>query len=240
MLIKTRGIILRTIKYSETSVIMDVFTEEKGLRSYIVSGVRSKKPKVAASLLQPMNLLNMVAYHRDDKSLCRTKELSAEHLYESIPFNIGKGAVGMFITELLQKTIKEPGEQEELFDFLYGFFLFLDKTKDPVKNIHLWFMLQYSAYLGFMPGDRYTEGTPIFDLQEGMFMETAASTHSLQSHFAKLLDDFLYCEVSNCHEISLSKEDRKFLLKELIKYYKLHVESLTELKAYAVLETVFG
>lgn len=240
MLIKTRGIVLRAIKYSETSVIMDVFTEEKGLRSYIVSGVRSRKPQVAASLLQPMNILDMVAYHREDKSLCRTKELSAEYLYESIPFDISKSAVGMFITELLQKTLREPGEQEELFGFLYDFFLFLDTTSDSVKNIHLWFMLQYSAHLGFMPGERFTPNTSVFDLQEGMFMETAASSHSLQPHFAKLLDELLHCDISVCHEVKMSKEDRKYLLSELVKYYKLHVESLTELNAYAVLEVVFG
>ncbi|MFK7807097.1 MAG: DNA repair protein RecO [Saprospiraceae bacterium] len=240
MLIKTKGIVLRTVKYSETSVIMDVFTEEKGLRSYIVSGVRSRKPQVAASLLQPMNMLNMVAYHRDDKKLCRTKELSSAYLYESIPFNISKGAVGLFITELLQKTIKEPGEQEELFDFLHDFFMFLDKTKQPAKNIHLWFMLRYSAYLGFMPGERYSERTPIFDLQEGMFLDVANSTHSLQAHFAQLLDKLLHCELENSHQVNMSKEDRKYLLNALVNYYKLHVESLTTLNAHSVLETVFG
>ncbi|MFT4663324.1 MAG: DNA repair protein RecO (recombination protein O) [Polaribacter sp.] len=240
MLIKTRGIVLRAIKYSETSVIMDVFTEEKGLRSYIVSGVRSRKPQVAASLLQPMNLLDMVVYHRDDKSMCRTKELSSEYLYKSIPFNLSKGAVGTFIIELLQKTLREPGEQEELFDFLHGFFLFVDKSTAPAKNIHLWFMLQYSAYLGFMPGERYSEATPIFDLQEGVFVETAESTHSLQPHFAALLDELLHCDISECHEVKMSKEDRKFLLRELVKYYKLHVEGLTALNALSVLEVVFG
>jgi DNA repair protein RecO (recombination protein O) len=240
MLIKTRGIVLRTIKYSETSVIMDVFTEEKGLRTYIVSGVRTKKPIVAASLLQPMNLLQMVVYHRDDKGLCRTKELSADYLYEHIPFDLSKGAVGTFVTELLQKTIKEPGEQGGLFGFLYDYFYFLDQTPETVKNSHLWFMLQYSAYLGFMPGGRYGEASPFFDLQEGLFVATPASLHVLQPHFAHLLDVLLHCPVSESHLVQMSKEDRKFLLHELEKYYRLHVEGLTELNALGVLEVVFG
>ncbi len=91
-----------------------------------------------------------------------------------------------------------------------------------------------------MPGGRYSEATSIFDLQEGVFVETAESTHSLQPHFAALLDELLHCDISKCHEVKMSKEDRKFLLKELVKYYKLHIEGLTELNALSVLEVVFG
>ena len=85
-MIKTRGIIFRSIKYSETSIIADIFTEEKGLRSFIISGVRTKKAKVSASIMQVMTLVDLVAYFRENKDLHRIKEIKVEHVYTSLPF----------------------------------------------------------------------------------------------------------------------------------------------------------
>ena len=142
MLIKTRGIILRSMKYGETSIIADVFTEQKGLRSYIISGVRSAKARHSAGLLQIMSLVDMVAYHRDDKDLNRIKEIKAAYLYQNLPFNMVKSAVGQFMAELAQKTLHEPEQNQTLFDFLFHAFQSLDESTDPVGNYHLQFMLQ--------------------------------------------------------------------------------------------------
>ena len=117
MLIKTRGIVFRAVKYSETSFILDIYTEEKGLRTYIVSGVRQKNARVKPSLLQLMTLVEMVVYHRDDKSMTRIKEIKAAHIYHSIPFDIRKGAIGMFMIEVARKTIRESEENRALFQF---------------------------------------------------------------------------------------------------------------------------
>ena len=93
MLIKTQGIIFHTKKYSESSLIVDIYTQEKGLRSYIISGVRSKKSKVSASLVQIMSLVDLVVYHRDDRDLTRIKEIKPAHVYQSLPFDVRKSAL---------------------------------------------------------------------------------------------------------------------------------------------------
>ena len=130
MLLKTRGIIFRTIKYSETSIIADIFTEEKGLHSFIISGVRNPKSKVGSGLFQVMSLVEIVAYFKNDGKLNRIKEVRSAHIYQSIPFQIEKMAVGMFMAEVCQKSIKTAEENQELFDFLMEVFIFLDKTKN--------------------------------------------------------------------------------------------------------------
>ena len=117
MLIKTRGIIFRAKKYSVTSLIVDIYTEEKGLRSYIISGVRKKRSAVSASLLQMMSLVDMVAYHRDDKDLTRIKEIKAAHVFQSLPFDVRKSAVGQFMIEIVRKTLRETEENPTLFEF---------------------------------------------------------------------------------------------------------------------------
>ncbi|NJN34167.1 MAG: DNA repair protein RecO [Saprospiraceae bacterium] len=180
MLLKTRGIILRTLKYSETSLITDIFTEEKGLRSYIISGVRTPKAKVAAGLLQVTSLVDLVAYEKEEANkLNRIKEIKAAHVYTSLPFDVQKSSVAIFMAETARHTLKGVEINAPLFNFLFDIFKFLDETTGNYANLHLCFMLEMSHFLGFQPhNDTYTEGS-IFDLKEGVFQQG----HIGHSHF---------------------------------------------------------
>ncbi len=241
MLIKTRGIIFRTVKYSETSIIADILTEEKGLRSYIISGVRSKNAKVKASVLQLMTLVDMVAYHRDDKELTRIKEIKIAHVYRSIPFDVVKGAVGLFMLELARKTIREREENKPLFDFIYGSFQQLDAIEHSVANFHLAFMIELTAFLGFLPGGTFSEESPGFDLSEGVFTWGNEGSHqTLDVGQSQLLDTFLKTPMSQCHTIPLNRLERKNFLNEMITFYKLHVENFDGLNSHRILEDVLG
>jgi len=241
MLIKPRGIIFKAMKYSETSIIAEIYTEEKGLRTYIISGVRSKKARVSAGLLQIMTLVDLIVYHRDTKDMSRIKEIKAEIIYQSIPFNVRKGAVGMFMIELAQKTIREQEENRDLFEFLHTTFKYLDETPHPISNIHLTFMLKLSAYLGFMPNGRFSEQFSFFDLRNGTFVaEPPPHTYYLKSEMSKSLNEVLLSELSNCHQLSITRPQRNELLEELITFYRLHIENFSSLNAHEVLKEVLG
>ncbi len=239
MLIKTKGIIFRTLKYSETSIIADIYTEEKGLRTYIISGVRSKKAKVSASLLQLMSLVDMVVYHRDNKEMCRIKEIKSACVYQSIPFDVLRGAIGMFMIELVQKVIREREENVPLFEFLYDSFVYLDTSPHAVANLHLTFMLELTTFLGFVPNGKYESKTPFFDLQEGIFTRTAPNhTYFLKEDICQLFSQFLHHHRHKSHEIAINREQRKTLLNELITFYRFHVEGMKPLNAHVILQEV--
>ena len=167
MLIKTKGIVLRSFKYSETSLICEVYTEQAGLKKYIVSGVRSKKARVSANLLQIMSLIELVAYNKEGRDLHRPKEIKPFHIYQKLPFDVVRSAVGMFVTEVAQKILRQDEANEAIFNFLLSIYLHLDETTYPVGNVHLYFLAHFTKYLGFVPDGEYSETTPYFDLQEG-------------------------------------------------------------------------
>ena len=240
MIIKTKGIIFRTKKYSETSLIVDVFTRKKGLRSYLISGVRTKKHRVSPSLLQVMSVIDLVVYHRDDKSLTRIKEVKPAVVYQSIPFDIKKGAVGMFMVEIAQKTIRETEENVELFDFIVGFFTHLDQTTSPTYNLHLLFLVQLTKYLGFTPSGTFNETTPLFDMREGVFIRgDPGHIYYLDEDLSRIFDQFLDTQIEHCHEINMRNEQRKVLLRSILKFSRLHIENFPEIYAHEILETVF-
>ncbi len=241
MLIKTLGIVFKSKKYSETSVIIDVFTEEKGMRSYIVSGVRSHRPTVSAGLLQPMTPIELVAYEKDGHDLTRLKEVKPYHVYKSIPFDIRRSSVGLFMIEVARNGIQGHEAQPVLFDFLLRNFIYLDETPHSIANLHLHFMVHLAEHLGFMPAGDYNAETPFFDLQEGTFTDVKPQhQHWLAQFAAGSLYQLLLLPMERCHEVHLDRDERRNLLKSLLNYYKLHMEHFPTVHSHEVLEEVLG
>ncbi|HEU5146219.1 MAG TPA: DNA repair protein RecO, partial [Chryseosolibacter sp.] len=112
MIFKTRGIVFRFTKFQETSIIVTIFTEQFGLQSYIVNGVRSKSSKNKIALYQPLTLLNLVVYHRENANIERIKEISCLHPYRTLATDVRKSTLAIFINELLNKTVKEESHVE--------------------------------------------------------------------------------------------------------------------------------
>jgi len=151
---KTKGIVLRTVKYGETSVIVTIFTEIFGVLSYLVNGVRTstKKGSGKANLFQPTAILDLVVYHNETKNLQRIKEFKWGYLYQHIFSDVPKNAVALFMVELLTKCLKQPEANADLFNFCEDAFMHLDESKGAVMaNFPLFFALHLSNFFGFKP-----------------------------------------------------------------------------------------
>ena len=240
MIITTKGIVLRAIKYSETSLICDIYTQKMGLQSYIVSGVRKKRAKISVSLLQVMSLIEIVAYHKNNRELNRITEVKSAYVYQEIPFDIIKGTVGLFMAELVQKTIKEHEENTPLFEFLWDTFTQLDKTQNSVSNYHIGFMAQLTQFLGFMIDNNYSENMPYFDVQEGRFRSVRTINHDgLNIELSQALFAFCQLPLTENHQVPINREDRRLLIRRLMRFYQYRIENFQELNSFAVLQDIF-
>jgi len=201
--------------------------------------VRSKRSKNKASLFQPLAIVNLVVSNTNKAKLQRISEISIHHPYISIPYNVTKSAVAMFINEIIYKAIKEDNGDEELFEFLQNSLMLLDLKTDNCANFHIYFMIHLSRYLGFYPQGKYTDSTSIFDLREGSFVQNITlHPHFLTAPDSILLNNFIVAGSTNYEQLKLTKEQRKQLLMALITFYRLHVTSFGEIKSYSILEEV--
>ncbi|KYG84687.1 hypothetical protein AWW67_01195 [Roseivirga seohaensis] len=227
MLHRTRGIVLSYIKYRETSVIVRVFTEAFGMQSYIVNSVRSAKSRGKMALYQPLSLLDLVVYHKSGKDLQRISEARFAYGYSSIPFNPVKTGIGIFLTEMLSKTLREESENEGLYDFVHQAMVIFDHLETNISNFHLQFLMKCSGYLGFEP--QSAEGF-IEELGEhGVHFSTLEAERAIISDLMnKPLGD----------EITLSSQLRRDVLSHIIKFYQIHVSGLNEIKSLEVLKEV--
>ena len=217
-----------------------MYTEEVGRAAFIISGVRSKKAKVQAGLLQVMSVLDIVAYVRTGRGVQRISDIKPAVVYSGIPFDIRKSAVGLFMAELVLKTVKEQEKNADLFAFIKDSFVFLDTTQHSTSNIHIKFMLELAVWLGFRPGGMYDIATPVFDLKEGVFTADVPTHLScVEGDLCQSLWQYIQCALTNCHTVKIAKQDRLQLLEKLVDFYRWHVSGFQGLNTMEVMREVF-
>lgn len=242
---KTKGIILRTVKYGETSIISTVYTELFGIQSYIVKGVRqsTKKSVGKAIYFQPAAMLDMVVYYNEFKNLHFIKEYQWGYLYQHVLFDVVKNTVAMYMVEMLQHSLKQPEVNPSMFYLMEDTLKQLDKANPTsTANLPLYFSLHLAGELGFRIQGEYNLQTPFLDLQEGQFtQQKPVHTYYLDQQLAaatsQLLSINFYSDLENIH---LNRNTRKSLLIAYQNYIALHVQDFGEIKSLPVLQEIFS
>jgi DNA repair protein RecO (recombination protein O) len=241
----TKGIVLRTVKYGETSVIVTIFTELFGVQAYLVNGVRisSKKGSGKANLFQPTSILEMVVYHNELKQLQRIKEFKWSFLYQHILSDVRKNAVALFMVELLTKCLKQPEANTDLFHFAEDSFIHLDEASDAVTaNFPLFFALHLPVFFGFRFSDNFSERQPFLDLQEGEFVkEQPKHPHFLDDKQAFVTSQLLKVQQpEELEDIKLNHDFRRNLLYAYEVYYALHIQDFGTMRTPPVLREILS
>lgn len=245
MVHKTKGVVLRTVKFGETSIVVSVFTELFGLQSYLVNGVRqvSKKGTAKGAYFQPSSLLDLVVYKNEFKNLQRIKEYKWAYLYQHLFSDIFKNAVALFTIELLNKCLKEPEPNQELFYFVEDALLHLDEATPTVTaNYPLFVALHLAVFFGFRITDEFSEAQHYLDLQEGVFTEDQPRhSHYLQDREAEAVSHILkVMHPRELEEVKLNQDMRRRILTALEGYYALHIPDFGSLRTLPVLREISG
>lgn len=241
MLHKTRGIVLKTTNYSESSVIVQVFTEKFGLQSYLLNGVKKPKAKIKLNMLQPLHLLDMIVYHKPNGSLQRVSELRNQPVFQTIPYHLIKRSVALFINEVLYKSLKLHYEDESLFNYIYNSVELLDKMDEGLANFHLYFLLRLTKYLGFYPDNSLQSQADFFDLKEGVYtFYQPVHQFVIDEHLIRDFSKLINSTFENLPQLVIAAHNRKMLLGKILDYYKLHIEGFGEVKSHLILEEVLS
>lgn len=234
----SKGIIFKTLKYSETSIICDIYTREKGLRSFIISGIRTSKAGSKAAIYQHLNLIELISYDQDADKLARIKEIRLDHHYKFINTQVVISSIAIFVLEVSRNAVREKEANIELFDFLEEWLLYLDRKPNIHPCIHLLFMLQLSNELGFGPMNNYTTKSCYFDMMEGLFSDNIIPEYSLNMEESAAFKSLLQISRPQINDISISKSLRDSMTDHLITYFRLHVSGFKELNSLEVLRSV--
>jgi DNA repair protein RecO (recombination protein O) len=238
MLVKTKGIVLHSLKYSDSSSIVKIYTRELGLQSYMIKGMYSKKSKTQHAFFQPLSLLELEVSSHAGKNLQSVRECSFAFQYQSIPFQVIKTSMAMFINEIIYKCVQDNEPQPIQFDFIMEKLISLDQQTIPDPDFHLKFLLDWAKELGFMPQDNYTEFHPYFSLRDGMFVSLSEAN---DPHFYLSQEESkLMFQLMQHKAYKFSNDQRKQLLEVFIRYYQIHVPGFTTVYSGSVWSEVFS
>ena len=227
MLKKTPGIVLSAIRYKETSIIVKIFTRELGLRSYLVNGVRTQGNKSRIALYQPLTLLDLVVYDKDNGGLQRISEAQLHRAHQLIPFDFTRTGLALFITEVISKSIYENYQNETLFDFLQECILHLDSKEAHLGQFPLVFLIEKARFLGFAPEEAL-----------GFLAESRSQPFSVseltqaEDYLTSLMTD------SFSNETKISKSLRQKLLDHLLDFYNQHLDNPGNWKSLVILRQI--
>jgi DNA repair protein RecO (recombination protein O) len=229
MLKKTSGIVLSHIKYKDTSIIVRIFTRDLGLKAYLVNGVRSLGKGSKIALYQPLTLLDLVVYDKENTGLQRISEAKINTPQRLIPFDMARISLALFATEVIGRSILEGYQNEELFDFLCESISTLDDSATGLAHFPLVFLLENSKHLGFAPEE--AEGF----LAESMHHPFNSDEISLVLPYLK---DLL---VQGYHpSSSLSLPLRRKLLDHLVAFHGQHLAQPNPLKSLPIIRQLIG
>ena len=232
---KSEGIIFKSVKYSETSLILDIYTKEKGLQSFIVSGVRKAKSKTI-NVYHPMNIVDVVAY-TNQNGLSRIKEANLAVHYDKIRFDVIRSSIAAFMIDLLRNSIKEKENDADLYRFIYHKLRAIDKSEKIAGTFPIVLCIELAPFLGFELYNNYSIENQYFDLRSGRFIDNDVRHNHILSVDSSHALAKLIKEKSS---FVPAKEMRQTLLDHLMTYYSLHIEGFKSLKSLGVLRAVLS
>lgn len=220
MLQQLKAIVLHSIKYGESGIIIQTYTDKYGRQSFIIHGVRKRNAKISAYLFNPLNVLDLMAYYKTGRELHQIKEIRSGLNSGNLHFDIRHSAISVFLGEVLNRSIREVEPNPGLYAYLEGAIQMLSVCKEGIQNFHLVFLIQLTKFLGIYPRnhaelDRYAGNSDLH------------------------LDSLLDYSLSELPDINLGNEDRSELLKQILQFYKDHIDGFGQLKSLDILHEVF-
>lgn len=235
MLVSCQGIVFKSYKFQDTSLIVKIFTSSHGVQTFMVKGVRTIKANGKASLFQPGVLLDMIMYYQENKNFKSLREYRASHLYTSSLFDIRKSSVLIFLMEIIDLCIKEDENNDLMFDFIYSSLKRLDEEEFRAI-FHIEFLLELMQHLGIYPNGFAKETQPYFSIKEGVF----ANYRSSFPFEISLQDSAMFSKALEGKTEAMQKKDRKKVMDIILLYFSYHLDNFGEIKSLKVLESVLA
>lgn len=240
MLSKTCGIVLHTLPYNDKYTIVHMYTEAFGRVSYLVSCSRGKKSTVSKSLFMPLSVLEMEVDHQNRRELQRIKETKLCFSTIALSVHPVKNVLGLFISEVLYRVLKETQADPRLFAYLSRSIQLLEDTEAGIANFHLVFLLGLTQYLGVFPHVETYRNGYYFDLQNAVFSAyPPLHSHYLDSKESAVFASLLRISYENMSLYTFSRRERVEIINRILMYYRLHLPEFPEIKSLGILQSLF-
>ncbi|MDO5655589.1 MAG: recombination protein O N-terminal domain-containing protein [Flavobacteriaceae bacterium] len=233
---KAFGLVLKSIKYGDTSLIAYIYTREFGMLSLLFKGFFSSKNKSLRLLTYPLVPVEFSFKPNKKSSLILPRQPQAYLSWNETLENPVKLMMLQFLAEILHNVLREDDINPKLFDFIYNQLNIFNEKKHHFAEFHLILLMKLTQFMGFSPM-KNSDGK-FFRLTEGDFTHHQNSDFSLNEietqNWKKLLD----CSFSPDYQNQFNRTHREQLLHSLILYFQIHISSFKEPDALTIIKEI--
>jgi DNA repair protein RecO len=228
VIVQTPAIVLKSIPYSDTSLIVRCYTRDQGKISVIVKGARKKNSTLAA-YFQPTNHLDIIYYHKETREIQTLSKVTFLDIWSGITEELKRITLAFSLLELTDKTNSNHDPHPELFELLLEVLKKIDAKQDRLNLLFWYFEIKLLSILGFKPN---------IDQQEfqGMILPDPYSG----PNSAKILITLRDGNISDLTSISITTKDRKVVSDYLTDFLRYHFEGVSGLRSLKILKQMLA
>ncbi len=150
MLVTTDAIVLKSMKYRDTSRIVTMYTREFGKLKVIAKGARGAKSKFS-SALDPLSRVVLVLYRKEQRDLHLASQCDLRCSYHRLTQDLDRMAAGLACLELIDQTSHDEERNEPLFSLTESALDTLDAERTNPEAVLEAFKLRLASIMGFAP-----------------------------------------------------------------------------------------
>ena len=237
---RTKAVVLRTVRYGDASLVVDMLTESQGRVAFMVKVSKSAHGRMKKQFFQPLNIVEVDFDFRLRSSLQRLRDIRMSAPLPSLHLDALKLSIGLFVAEFLSHATRDEHDNPLLFQFVESSIMWLDGVERGFSNFHLVFMIRLSRFIGFFPNTDDVEPQAYFDLLNGCFSaEPPHHGHYLMPAEAGKIGLLMRLSYQTMHLCAMSRAERNRCTEVILEFYRLHVPGFPELKSLEVLRELF-
>jgi DNA repair protein RecO (recombination protein O) len=243
MITHTTCVVLKTVDFSESSKIATLLTKEHGKIGVMGKGAKRPKSKFRG-LLETGNLLNIVYYYKESRSVQILSEAGYHRKTMSLRFDFEKMAVMMSALELVSQLLHDREVNKPIFTFTKNFLVWLNDTQIKPATIFPYIQIRLAELMGIglqLKSDSASFSGMYLNIDSGFVSKQDASAYSFhlsksQYHYVRLA---LQTHHSKIFSIKFQNGELKKLVTYLDRYLNYHLEGLRSRKSDAVFDQIF-
>ena len=243
MVTKTEAVVLRTVDYSESSLIVTLFTRKHGVIAVIAKGAKRPKSKFAA-LMVPGQVLEVVVYVKPTRNVQTLSEASPMLKLDQLRIDLEKMAIATITLELINQVLHENDVNEPLFAFLVKFLRWINGYQTPSKTIFPYVQLRVMEHIGIglqLVDDIDNETIEGYmNIESGTLASNAEGSQSIKltpQQFV-FLKKSLHSKKKSVFETDFNKSELSELIEYLDKYIRYHIEGVKPRKSDKIFDKI--
>lgn len=235
-------IALRTIKYDDRRSIVAAWSDSLGRVSLSMPAGDGREARRRRAMLMPLSVFHAQADVRPGRDILSVRDMRPALVAHSTTSDPTKAVVAMFLSEVLDHTLRTNVPDPALTQYLIDAITWLDATDSSrvVANFPVVFLLGLARHLGISPDPAEWRRGRVLDLRDGVFRATPP-THGVALDPEATRVAALMCRMAPeaAAGLALRRDTRRTILDIIMRYISIHHASLETMHSTTIVSEIF-